>query len=132
MMKPSAELVFLGLAVAVGIVQLLWATVAARMQQGLEYGRGPHDQPFALTGGAARLDRSFRNFMETFPLHAAAVVVVYLLAKTGDLTLWGSGLYVAGRALHPPLYFLSIPWTRTLAWTVSFVGTLMVVTAIFL
>ena len=131
MHKPSAELVLLGCAVLVGIVQLLWATVAARLQQGLTWGRGPQDTPNPLSGGAARLDRSFRNFQETFPLHAAAVIAVYLLAKTGPVTLWGSGLYVIGRALHPAMYWLSIPWTRTLVWFIAFAGTLMVVSAIF-
>jgi uncharacterized MAPEG superfamily protein len=132
MPKPSAELLLLGCAVLVGIVQLLWATIAARFQQGLEYGRGPQDEPSPLSGGAARLQRSYRNFLETFPLHAAAVVVVYLLAKTGPVTLWGSALYVIGRALHPAMYYLSIPWTRTLVWFIAFTGTLMVVSAIFL
>ena len=132
MHKPSAELVLLGCAVLVGIVQLLWATVAARLQQGLTWGRGPQDEPSPLSGGAARLARSFRNFQETFPLHAAAVIAVYLLAKTGPFTLWGSGLYVIGRALHPAMYYLSIPWTRTLVWFIAFTGTLMVVSAIFL
>jgi uncharacterized MAPEG superfamily protein len=131
-MRPNPELLLLGAAIVVGIVQLLWATIAARGQQGLEYGRGPQDEPIRLTGGAGRLDRSFRNFMETFPLHAAAVIVTYLLAKQGNLTLWGSGLYVLGRALHPPMYLFAIPWTRTLAWIVAFVGTLMVVAAVFL
>lgn len=132
MPKPSAELLLLGCAVLVGIVQLLWATIAARLQQGLEWGRGPQDEPSPLSGGAARLQRSYRNFLETFPLHAAAVVVVYLLAKTGPVTLWGSGLYVIGRALHPAMYYFSIPWTRTLVWFIAFTGTLMVVSAIFL
>ena len=131
-MRPQPELLLLGAAIVVGVVQLLWATVAGRGQQGLTWGRGPRDEPMPLAGGAGRLTRSFQNFMETFPLHAAAVVVAYLLAKLGDLTLWGSALYVAGRALHPPLYLLAIPWTRTLAWFVAFAGTLMVVAAIFL
>lgn len=132
MPKPSAELLLLGCAILVGVVQLLWATIAARLQQGLEWGRGPQDEPSPLSGGAARLQRSYRNFLETFPLHAAAVIAVYLLAKTGPVTLWGSGLYVIGRALHPAMYYLSIPWTRTLVWFIAFTGTLMVVSAIFL
>ena len=131
-MARKPELLMLGLAIVVGLVQLLWATVAARRQQGLEYGRGPHDEPRPLTGGASRLDRSYRNFLETFPLHAAAVVVACLSDKLGGLTLWGSALYLAGRAIYPAAYLISIPWTRTVVWFVAFAGTLMVVTAIFL
>ena len=55
LLSAGLGLLMLGLAIVVGLVQLLWATVAARRQQGLEYGRGPHDEPRPLTGGAARL-----------------------------------------------------------------------------
>ena len=131
-MAHRPELLLLGLAIVVGLMQFLWATVAARGQQGLEYGRGPQDAPSPLTGGAARLDRAYRNFLETFPLHAAAVVVACLTDKLGGLTLWGSALYLAGRAVYPAAYLAAIPWTRTIVWFVAFGGTLMVVTAIFL
>jgi uncharacterized MAPEG superfamily protein len=131
-MAHRPELLLLGLAIVIGLVQLLWATVAARRQQGLEYGRGPQDAPSPLTGGAARLDRAYRNFLETFPLHAAAVMVAVQSNKLGVLTLWGSALYLAGRAIYPAAYLISIPWTRTVVWFVAFAGTLMVVTAIFL
>ena len=131
-MRPDPELQLLGLAVVIGLVQLLWATLAARRQQGLAYGRGPQDEPSPISGGAGRLSRSFRNFMETFPLHATAVILAYLLGKIGDLTFWGSVLYVVGRALHPIMYLLAIPMTRTLVWFVAFVGTLMVLTALVL
>jgi len=130
---PAPELLLLGGAVVIGLVQLLWATVATRRQQDLKWAAGPRDEPVApVTGGAGRLDRSFRNFMETFPLHAAAVVATYLAAKLGDLTLWGGALYVIGRALHPILYLLAVPYLRTVAWFVAFAGTVMVTAALFL
>lgn len=131
-MKTAAELQLLAAAVVVGIVQLLWAAVAARGQQDLKWARGPRDEPMPLHGVAARLDRAFRNFMETFPFFAAAVLVAYLAAKLGTLTLWGSGLYVAARALYVPVYAAGVPLVRTLIWLVSLVGILMVVAAIFL
>ena len=58
--------------------------------------------------------------------------MAYLAAKLGDLTLWGSVLYVGGRALHPIAYVLNVPYLRTLVWFVGFGGTLAVVAAIFL
>jgi uncharacterized MAPEG superfamily protein len=131
-MTMAVELKLLGVAVIIGLVQLIWAAVAARGQQGLEWGRGPRDDPRPLSGNAARLERSFSNFMETFPLHAAAVVVAYLAAKLGDLTMWGSLLYVVARALHPIAYILAVPFARSLVWFVGFGGTLAVVAAIFL
>lgn len=131
-MTMAVELQLLGVAVIIGLIQMLWATAAARGQQGVKWGAGSRDEPRPLSGTAARLDRAFANFKETFPLHAVAVIVVYLAAKLGDLTLWGSVLYVAGRALHPIAYVLNVPYLRTFVWFVGFAGTLAVVTAIFL
>ncbi|MDD3838705.1 MAG: MAPEG family protein [Phenylobacterium sp.] len=127
----APELQLLGLAVVVGIVQLGWAAVAARRQQTLAWAAGPRDEPMPITGTAARLDRAFRNFMETFPFFAAAVLSVAAGDRFSDLTLWGSGLYVAGRALYVPIYAAGIPRVRTLVWAVSMVGLLMVVAALF-
>jgi uncharacterized MAPEG superfamily protein len=125
------ELRILGLAVIVGLVQLVWATAAARRQTDMTWAMGPRDQAAPLTGVAARLDRAYKNFMETFPLFATAVVAAYLGAKLGALTLWGSTLYVIARALYAPAYAAAIPMVRSLVWAVSMVGLVMVVVALF-
>lgn len=127
----TPELRFLGAAVIVGVLQLAWAAVAARRQQNLDWARGPRDEPMPLSGVAGRLDRAFRNFMETFPLFAAAVIAAHLAGKLGTLTLWGSGLYVAARALYVPLYATGVPTVRSLVWLVGLIGLLMVTAAIF-
>jgi uncharacterized MAPEG superfamily protein len=129
---PAKELMLLGCAVIVGLVQLMWAAAAARKQQNMEWASGPRDEPMPLSGVAARLDRAFSNFMETFPLFAAAVLAAYLAAKLGPLTIWGCALYVATRALYVPLYAAGIPRARSLVWGVSMIGLILVVIALFL
>lgn len=128
----AVELKLLGVAVIIGLVTLLWSTVAARRVQDLKWAAGPRDEPMPTPGAAGRLNRAYANFMETFPLHAVAVVTAYLAGKLGDLTLWGSVAYVIGRALHPVFYVFAVPLVRTLVWFVAFAGTLAVVAAIFL
>ena len=133
MLKMAPELQLLGLAVIIGVVQLMWAAAAAQAQRGdLKWNMGPRDEPMPIHGVAARLDRAFRNFMETFPLLAAAVLAAYLAGKLGTLTLWGAGLYVGARALYAPLYASGVSVIRSLVWGVSLVGVLMVAAAIFL
>jgi len=126
-----AELKLLGIAVVIGLVQLVWATAAAGREQDRSWLLGPRDEARPLGLMAGRLDRAFRNFMETFPLFAAAVIVANLTGKLGALTLWGSGLYVAARALYAPLYASGMPVARTLVWTIGSIGLLLVVTALF-
>jgi uncharacterized MAPEG superfamily protein len=127
-----AELRLLGVAVIIGLVQLSWATAVARRDQDPKWVLGPQDDKPPLGEQAARLDRAFRNFMETFPLFAAAVVAADLMGRLGALTMWGSALYVAARALYVPLYAFGVPVARTLVWIVGSLGLLLVIAALFL
>ena len=95
------------------------AAIAARRQQGLKWAGGSRDEPRPVTGVAARLERAFANYRETFPLFAAAIVVAYLTGQTGGVTLWGGVMYVAGRAAYVPLYASGIRYWRSLAWFVG-------------
>ncbi len=133
MPKTAAELQLLAAAIVVGLIQLLWAAGAARAhQKDMKWAAGPRDEPRPLDGVAGRLDRAFRNFMETFPFFAAAVITAYLAGKLGELTLWGSALYVAARALYVPTYAAGIAGLRTLIWGVAVIGIGMNIAAIFL
>jgi len=131
-MGLSHELIHLAAAVIIGIVQLIWAAAAARRQQNLAWAAGARDEPMPpLTGVAGRLDRAFRNYMETFPFFAVALLAAIAAQKTGTLTLWGSGLYVVARALYVPIYAAGIPRLRTLVWFVGVAGLVMVIVALF-
>ena len=128
----ATELKLLGVAIVIGLVQLLWAAGAARQQQDLKWAAGPRDTPMPITGVAARLNRAFWNFAETFPFFAVAVLACAAAGKLGtELTLWGSAAYVLGRLAYVPLYALGVPTVRTLAWFVSMVGLVIVLVALF-
>ena len=48
------------------------------LQRGLRWNAGPRDEPMPpLTGVAGRLSRALRNFLETFPFFAAAVLIAH-------------------------------------------------------
>lgn len=121
----------LAAAVALGLVQLVLAGYAARMTQGLKWGAGPRDEPRPVGKVAGRLDRAFKNYMETFPFFAAALLLAMNMGKLGELTYWGSHIYVAARVVYVPLYASGVPTVRSLVWFVSFVGLLMVLAAPF-
>ena len=127
----SVELRLLAAAVVLGLVHLIWGALAARGQQGWKWAGGPRDEPRPVTGRAARLQRAFVNYQETFPLFAAAMLAAHVGDRTGDLTLWGGWLYVAARALFLPLYAFHSGLLRSLAWFVSIFGLLLVIAALF-
>ncbi len=130
------EYQLLGVAVVLGFVQLCWAAVAARKQQGLKWARGPRDEHKPVSGVAARLERAFRNYMETFPLFAVAAFAS-ILADTksplaNQLVWWGSLVYVGARILYVPLYAMGVQGWRTWVWFISVFGLLAVIIALFL
>jgi uncharacterized MAPEG superfamily protein len=128
----ALELKLLMAAAVVGLVQLLWAAGAARAQQDLKWAAGPRDTPRPITGVAARLERAFWNFAETFPFFAAAILADAVAGKLGTpLTIWGAWLYVGGRAVYAPLYAAGIPTIRTLVWAIAIAGLVMVIVALF-
>jgi uncharacterized MAPEG superfamily protein len=131
--QDPVELKLLGCAVIIGIVQLFWAAGAARGQQDMKWAAGPRDEPMPLSGVAARLDRALRNYMETFPYFAAAILACAATHRLGGpLTLWGALLYVVARAIYPAIYAAGIRMVRSIVWFIAMIGLVMVVVALFL
>ena len=126
------ELKLLLAAVIIGTVQVVWAAAAGSGgQRDFGWLTGPRDDPRPVSGVAARLDRALKNFLETFPLFAAALIACVAAGKLGTLTLYGAGLYVIARALYVPLYASGVALVRTLVWTASVIGIVMVIVAFF-
>lgn len=128
----TTEFQALGLSVILGLVQVLLAACFAIRERGLAWAFSSREEPMPpLKGLAGRLDRAFYNFMETFPLFAALVLVCNSLGVHSSLTLWGAGLYLWARVIYLPVYMAGIKVLRTLTWFVSVAGMVLLVVAIF-
>ena len=128
----AVELKLLVAAVIVGLVQIVWAAAAGGGgERNLAWLLGPRDDAKPVGVVAARLNRALVNFLETFALFAVAVIACAMAGKLGPLTMWGAALYVIARALYVPIYALGLPVVRTLMWTLSMVGIVMVIVAFF-
>jgi len=128
-METESGIVLLAGAMVWGLVQMLWSSTMARFEQGFDWGMGPRDEPRAITGKAARLDRAYRNFLETFPIFAAAMLAAIVTGSVGALALWGAHLYLWSRIAYTILYLLGVPVLRTVVWIVSVAGICMVIAA---
>ena len=64
----------------------------------------------ALTGLAGRLHRALRNFIETFPLFAAAVLTAHVAGAHSWMTEWGAQLYFGARLIYVALYAAGVFW----------------------
>jgi len=132
MVHVPVEFQLLMAAVVIGLVQLVWAAGAgAGGVRDTKWLLGPRDEPRPVGIVAGRLERAFSNFRQTFPLFAAALIATYISGKLGPLTLYGSALYVICRALYVPLYASGVSLARTLVWTASMAGIVMIIVAFF-
>jgi uncharacterized MAPEG superfamily protein len=128
----STELTMLAVAIVLGMFQLLIAARTGNSQRGLKWNVGPRDAPPPpVSKVAGRLERAFRNFLETFPFFAAAVLIAAVAGRHNWATVWGAEIYVAARIVYLPLYAFGVPALRTLVWLVATLAILLIVAALF-
>jgi uncharacterized MAPEG superfamily protein len=126
----NLELAMLAASCVLCLTQIVIVSHAASYQRGYRWTAGPRDSQVApLTGIAGRLERALRNFLETFPVFVAAVLLVAVLGREGALSRWGAVLYFSARVLYVPLYAAGVPVIRSLVWNVAFVGIVLLLIA---
>ncbi len=131
MTTMTTELMILGWALVLALVQISLAANVRTAETGMAYNLGARDTEAPPMGPmAGRLQRAQSNLLETLPIFAAAVLVAHVAGREGDLTLWGCYAYIAGRVLFVPLYAFGVPVVRSLAWGVSIAGIVMILVAI--
>jgi uncharacterized MAPEG superfamily protein len=123
----TIELQMLALSAALGLVQIVLSAHAASFQYGYRWAASARDQAMPpLTGIAARLERTLSNFMETFPLFIAAIVVANVVGRHSWMTAWGAQLYFWGRVAYLPIFFFGVPLVRSMVWNVATIGIVLV------
>ena len=128
----SVEFTMLALAIVLGFVQLFLAAHVVTSERGIAWNVGARDETAPLKSKlAGRLERAFKNFMETFGFFAVAVLMAAVLDRHNGQTVLGAELYLAGRILYVPLYALGIPVVRTIAWAAATIGIVLILVALF-
>ena len=128
----TAELTALVLAILLGFVHLFAAANTATRVRGIEWNASARDEEKPpLPGVAGRLDRAFRNYLETFAFFAAAVLIVHAAGRHNALTFYGPWLYLLARVVYLPLYAAGIPYARSAIWLVSVVGIVMILAGLY-
>src|SRR5262249_14456030 len=118
----TTELALLAASVVLGIVHIIIVSHLQSWQRGYWWTASSREQSVApLTGIAGRAERALRNYLETFPFFAAAIVVVT-----------GAHFYFWGRIVYAILYTADLPLARSLVWNIPTIGILMNVAGLFL
>jgi uncharacterized MAPEG superfamily protein len=128
----TIELNMLALSIVLGLVHISLASSSATLKRGIAWNASARDAVQApLPPVAGRLERALRNFLETFPLFAAAVLVAHEAGRHSWLTEWGAQTYLAARVVYLPLYAAGVPWVRSAVWSVAVLGIVMVLAGLW-
>lgn len=127
----TMQLTLLAWTLVLALVQVLLPALLRNEETGIAYNASPRDEPGPPVGVVTgRLRRAQANLFETLPIFAAAVLIAHVAGRDGELTLWGAWLYLGARIVYLPLYAFGIPYLRSMVWTVSFAGVLMILFAV--
>jgi uncharacterized MAPEG superfamily protein len=116
---------YLVLAVALTVVQMLVAATGVYMQVGLMKLVGNREGMPEITGWRGRAERAHLNMLQNLVLFAALVLVAIATSKVNETILLGAQIFFWSRVAYALIYLAGIPWLRTLSWVVSIVGLIM-------
>ena len=123
----NTELSVLAWGCVLALVHVFAAVRVKTRQYGTKWNVGARDEelppPQPIVG---RLARAQANFYETFPVYAAAALIVSVAGLTDRWTQIGALMWIAGRVIYLPLYALGTPYVRSVAWAVSVIGIVLV------
>ncbi|HEY1606292.1 MAG TPA: MAPEG family protein [Allosphingosinicella sp.] len=124
----TIELAILAWGCVLALLHVLLTAQVRTRQYGAKWNMGARDEelppPRPVVG---RLERAQANFYETFPLFAAAAIIVSVAHLGTRGTAHGAILWIAARIVYLPLYAFGIRYLRTCVWTASLVGIALVI-----
>src|SRR3954466_7877729 len=122
------ELKILALGAVLLFIYIFTATRFKTAQYGRKWNVSARDEPLpAANPITGRLMRAQANFEETFPIAIVALLGVVVAGRTSQLTALGGWIWLGARVVYLPLYAAGIPVVRTVVWTISAVGLVMVI-----
>jgi uncharacterized MAPEG superfamily protein len=123
----TTELTVLAWGAVLALVHIFAAVRVKTRQYGTRWNVGARDEalppPEPIVG---RLARAQANYFETFPVMAAAILLVTAAGLADRWTAIGSLIWLAARIVYLPLYAFGVPVVRTIVFMISIVGIALV------
>ena len=130
-MPLTPELIVLGWSLVLFLAHMTVQSSTAMRDRGSAFNAGPRDDPKPLGRIAARAERAFANYKETWPVFAALALGLAVTSRSGGLAATGAWVWLAARVVYLPLYVLGVPYLRSLCWAVAGAGLVMMAVRLF-
>ena len=79
-----------------------------------------------LPDWAQRAQRAHMNLVENLAPFAALVLLANLAGQSSAATAFGAALFYWARLGHAIVHIAGVPWARTIAFTVAWIGNLII------
>jgi uncharacterized MAPEG superfamily protein len=120
------ELKLLGWSVVLLLVQIVLQAASSSSELGLPYAMSPRDEgrePRSVY--ARRIRRALNNLLETYPAFVGLALALVISNKAGGVGAIGAEIYLAARVLYLIVYAAGVSVVRTLFWSLSIFGLIM-------
>lgn len=122
----SIELTVLALGCILGVAQIYVAAEVEGRQYGMKWAVSSREAAMppwnALVG---RLKRAAANYLETFPIAAAAILIVEAAGLNSALTAAGAIVWLAARIAYWIVYAIGVPVLRSALFATSIIAIAM-------
>jgi uncharacterized MAPEG superfamily protein len=120
------------LAAAVGLTWLLIVGSATPgIVKDLKWAAGNRDTPLEMAPWVNRAHRTAQNMKENLPLFAILVLIAHVSGSANETSALGAEIFLGARLVHAGIYIAGVPYVRTLVWTVSVAGMMIIASTFF-
>lgn len=124
----TPELTYLVLSAILAFVQVMVAATAATSQIGVRANAGNRDNIPRFEGFCGRAYRAHSNMLENLILFAIIVLSANAAGISTAMTVLGVQIFFFARLVYAIVYWLGIPWVRSIVWLVSVIGMALIAT----